>query len=83
MIDGEGVFNIGKRNLLAARKILWQNGVIVRSEAVGGVVSRTVKLEVGSGQLWLREAGFPERELVAERATGKEGRNGVQRLDRG
>lgn len=77
MIDGEGVFNIGKRNLLAARKILWQNGIIVRGEAVGGVVSRTVKLEVGSGQFWLREAGSPERQLVSQRTAGKEGGGGV------
>ena len=83
MIDAEGVFSIGKRNLLAARKILWQNGIIVRCEAVGGAVSRTVKLEVGSGQLWLREAGLPERELLAQRAAGKGGGNGIQRFDRG
>jgi chemotaxis protein CheD len=83
MMDGQDVFSIGKRNYLAARKILWQNGIMVRSEAVGGGVSRTVKLEVGSGQFWLREAGLPERELVAQRATGKEDGSGLQRFDRG
>jgi chemotaxis protein CheD len=83
MMDGEGVFNIGKRNLLAARKILWQSGMIVRCEAVGGIVSRTVKLEVATGRFWLREAGSPERELLPQRAAGKEGGNGLQRFDRG
>jgi chemotaxis protein CheD len=83
MIDGAGIFDIGKRNLLAARKILWQNGVIVRGEAVGGAVCRSVRLEVGSGQFWLREAGAPERVLAPPGAAGKEGGSVLQCIDRG
>jgi chemotaxis protein CheD len=57
VLDANGVFNIGKRNLVAMRKILWRAGVMIESEAVGGVVSRTVGLEVGTGKYWLREPG--------------------------
>lgn len=42
-------FQIGKRNLVALRKILWRNGVLIHGEEVGGAVSRTVGLEVGTG----------------------------------
>ncbi len=74
VLDNQGVFQIGKRNYLAARKILWKAGILVAAEAVGGEVSRTTRLEVSSGRLWIREGGGIERELV--RSSGAKGRNG-------
>ncbi len=64
VMDDNGVFNIGKRNCLAMRKILWKAGVMLREEATGGVVSRSVRLEVGSGKFWLRAAEPCFREPV-------------------
>jgi chemotaxis protein CheD len=64
MMDQENVFDIGRRNYLAMRKILWKAGVLVHGEAMGGTRSRTVRLEIGSGKFWLQEAG-QVRELVA------------------
>jgi hypothetical protein len=58
------VFDIGKRNHLALRKILWKAGVLLSGEAVGGTTSRTVRLEIDGGRLWLQEA-CGQRELVA------------------
>jgi chemotaxis protein CheD len=63
MMDTQGTFNIGKRNCLAMRKILWKAGVMVNAEYLGGMVSRTVRLEVGTGKVLLREAGQPEQEM--------------------
>jgi chemotaxis protein CheD len=63
MVDEAGVFNIGKRNYLAAKKLLWKNGIMIQGEAVGGTISRTVRLEVGSGRFIMREGGRIEREL--------------------
>jgi chemotaxis protein CheD len=63
MMDTQGTFNIGKRNCLAMRKILWKAGVLVNAEHLGGDVSRTIRLEVRSGKVMLREAGQPEQEL--------------------
>jgi len=63
MLDSEGVFEIGKRNYLAMRKILWKAGLLLHGEAVGGVNSRTVRLEIGSGKIWLQESGT-QRELT-------------------
>ena len=65
VMDPEGVFNVGKRNYLASRKVLWAAGVMVRGEAVGGNVSRTVRLEVAGGRLWWNTGGGPPRELAA------------------
>lgn len=46
-----GSFNTGRRNLLAARNLLWRNGVFVAAEDVGGTDARTVHLSVGTGRL--------------------------------
>ena len=63
MMERENGFDIGRRNYVAMRKILWKAGVLLHGEAVGGGTSRTVRLEVGSGKLWLQEAG-EVRELI-------------------
>ncbi len=62
VIDDKGVFNIGKRNCLAMRKILWKAGIMLREEATGGTVSRSVRLEVGTGKFWLRATEPRSRE---------------------
>jgi chemotaxis protein CheD len=64
MMDQENIFDIGRRNYLAMRKILWKAGVMVHGEAVGGIRSRTVRLEIGSGKFLIQEAG-EVRELAA------------------
>jgi chemotaxis protein CheD len=54
ILDDSGFFNIGKRNLAALRKIFWKNGVMIDREHVEGAVSRTVRLEIGTGRVILR-----------------------------
>jgi chemotaxis protein CheD len=71
VMDPQGIFNIGKRNYLALRKILWKAGVLVQGEDVGGSLSRTVRLEVGSGRFWLRGPASAERELAPSCSAGK------------
>jgi len=52
--DADG-FQIGKRNLIVLRKLLWKNGVLIHAQDVGGVrVWRTLALDVGSGRVMLR-----------------------------
>jgi chemotaxis protein CheD len=63
MLDEQGVFEIGKRNYLATRRILWKAGILLRGEAVGGEESRTVRLEIGTGRLWFQQGGS-QRELA-------------------
>jgi chemotaxis protein CheD len=73
MVNDPGVFNIGKRNYLAAKKLLWKGGIIIQGEAVGGTVSRTVRLEVGSGRFWMTEGGSGERVVPVRLETPKGG----------
>ena len=67
VLDGNGVFNIGKRNYLAMKKIFWKAGVLVHAEEVGGNTSRTLRLEIATGKLLLQEAGEEARELGLQR----------------
>ncbi len=53
IMDHEGVFNIGKRNVLAIRKLLWKHHLGARAEDVGGNFSRTVWVEVNSGKVFV------------------------------
>jgi chemotaxis protein CheD len=57
MMDDQNVFEIGKRNYLATRRLLWKAGLLLHAEAVGGSQSRTLRLEIGSGRVWLMEGG--------------------------
>jgi len=71
ILDDHELFQIGHRNCLAARKLLWKAGVLVAGEIVGGNASRTVRLEVGTGRAWVREGGGSEQPLPASRASAK------------
>jgi chemotaxis protein CheD len=61
--DPNNTFNIGKRNVLAAKKILWQFGLGAVAEDVGGSHSRTVTLYRDSGRIVLSCPGRPDWEL--------------------
>lgn len=63
IMDENGVFNIGKRNYLALRKLFWKNNVMVAAEHVGGNVNRTVRLELTTGRVILKVSGMGEFEL--------------------
>lgn len=83
VLDDNGVFEIGKRNYQALRKILWKAGVFIHAEAVGGKDSRTVRLDLATGTFFLRGAGGPEQVLAPPARGGKGTNNGVPCLDRG
>jgi len=51
-------FQVGKRNVLTLKKLLWKNGVILRAEDVGGQrLSRTVFLQVATGEVLVKTNG--------------------------
>jgi chemotaxis protein CheD len=54
LMDAQGTFNIGKRNQLALRKLLWKNNVMIDQEDVGGFEGRTVRLNVGTGRFVIK-----------------------------
>jgi len=51
-------FDIGKRNYLAARKILWKQGMFIDAEDVGGVSPRTLYMNVTDGSVTVRSGGL-------------------------
>jgi chemotaxis protein CheD len=51
IMDKNDIFNIGKRNLLAIKKILWQHGLGAIAEDVGGNHSRTVSIATDDGSV--------------------------------
>jgi chemotaxis protein CheD len=63
MLDSNGLFNIGKRNYLAMRKIFWKNNVAIAAEHVGGEVNRTVRLEMDTGRVILKVGNGAEVEI--------------------
>ena len=49
--SGKDCFEIGKRNLVMLRKLLWRNGVLLQREDVGGNCSRNMSLDVSTGDV--------------------------------
>jgi chemotaxis protein CheD len=59
---GAGQTAVGKRNILAARALLWKNGVMLQAEAVGGRDARNVSMNVSDGRIQVTSGGR-EQEL--------------------
>jgi chemotaxis protein CheD len=57
IMDPNGTFNIGKRNILAVKKILWGMGYGPVAEDVGGTISRTVSIAASSGAVMITSPG--------------------------
>jgi chemotaxis protein CheD len=54
MDTGPQGFDIGKRNHLAIRKILWQNGMFVDGEDVGGTSPRNMYMNMADGSVMIK-----------------------------
>lgn len=50
-------FNIGKRNHTAVRKALWQLGLFMDAEEIGGKSPRTLYLRIGDGDVTMKTGG--------------------------
>jgi chemotaxis protein CheD len=62
MDTGPKGFDIGKRNHLALRKVLWKNGMFIDKEDVGGSSPRNMYLDMADGTVVVRSDGS-EKEL--------------------
>ena len=61
-VGAQGGLDVGKRNVLAARRLLWQHGIFIHAEALGGTDPRTANFSVADGHYQV-SCG---RELVQE-----------------
>jgi chemotaxis protein CheD len=62
ILDQNGFFRIGERNVTLFRKLLWKNGILLNGSEVGGDVSRTLVLDMATGRTLIRSKG-EEREI--------------------
>ncbi|MEE8300114.1 MAG: chemotaxis protein CheD [Desulfatiglandales bacterium] len=63
ILDQKGLFNIGKRNYTVLRKLFWKNNVMTDFEDVGGNVNRALRLEIETGQAWLKISGIGVKKI--------------------
>jgi chemotaxis protein CheD len=57
IMDPNNTFDIGKRNILAIKKILWENRLGVLVEDTGEDISRNVRLYVDTGEVIVKNLG--------------------------
>jgi len=57
VLDASEQFMIGKRNYAALRKILFRNNVLINAEHIGGSVSRTMRLSIATGEVFVKVSG--------------------------
>ena len=50
-VQGQGLLEVGRRNQVAAKNLLWRNGVLIKAERLGGCEPRNVTLSVADGTL--------------------------------
>jgi chemotaxis protein CheD len=57
LLDQEGIFNIGIRNMEALTKLLAQNGLKAHAADTGGLTSRTLRLDLTNGNVTIKSPG--------------------------
>jgi chemotaxis protein CheD len=60
ILDQKGFFNIGKRNYMALKKMFFKNHVMINKQDVGGNVNRTVRIEISTGDIYVKTSGSKE-----------------------
>ena len=65
VLSGPDSFKIGERNIVAVQRMLAVYGCRMVGTELGGVVNRTVHLNIGTGKLTLK---LPERVIEASLA---------------
>jgi len=64
MFGDAGGMDVGTRNAVAVRELMAGRRVHVAAEAVGGTRGRTIRVDVASGGVTVREAGGTEQALL-------------------
>lgn len=63
VMDAAGRFKIGDRNIEALDACLQRNHFQVAARDVGGTISRTLRIELGTGNVTIQSPGVPPRQL--------------------
>jgi chemotaxis protein CheD len=57
ILDESNFFRIGQKNIMAMRKLFWNNNVLIDAEDTGKNLNRTVRIELGTGKVSIKRAG--------------------------
>jgi chemotaxis protein CheD len=57
LLDEKGIFNIGERNFLALNVLLTRNGYAIHARDVGGLSSRTLRMDLTTGKITIKPPG--------------------------
>lgn len=63
-LDESGFFNIGPRNYESLTQLLKKHGLAIMAQAVGGLVSRSIHLDLATGEVRLRVSGQTEETVL-------------------
>ena len=61
MATGPKGFDIGKRNFLSLRKVLWQYGIMMNAHDVGGGSPRNMYLDIETGTVLVKSNGAEKK----------------------
>lgn len=56
-MDKTGFFNIGQRNVARLTELFDRHGLSIEAQEVGGLISRTLQLHLGNGEVRIKTAG--------------------------
>ena len=64
ILDQSGYFSIGRRNYEALTRLLQQHHLVLQAEHVGGLVSRSMYLDMATGNVRLKVSGQPREVML-------------------
>jgi chemotaxis protein CheD len=64
IMDGSGLFNLGTRNYEALARLFAGHGLRIHAEQVGGLVNRSMRLILATGEVRLKISGQTDDTLV-------------------
>jgi len=57
LLDEKGIFNIGQRNIEAFKKIIALQNLAIHASETGGLISRTVRFDLATGNTTIKSPG--------------------------
>ena len=69
IMDATGFFSIGIKNLEALKKLFTQQGLRISAEHVGGMVNRTMSLNLATGEVRLKVSGQKTETVLCKSLT--------------
>jgi len=69
IMDNSGFFNIGARNFDALSKLFGEHSLKIHADQVGGLVNRTMHLNLATGQVRLKVSGQNQETILCKSLT--------------